>query len=125
MRIKVVLDCVDLEASAAFWCAAASCTRLPEWEPGYLTLRPDGPGVPDLLLQQVPEAKAGKNRLHLDLHPDDGPATVDRLVGLGASRLDDVHDEYAADHGTYFQVMADPEGNEFCVVWRDEPAPWD
>jgi hypothetical protein len=125
MRVKVVLDCLDVEACAEFWCAAAAYTRLPEWEPGYLSLRPASAEAPDLLLQQVPEAKVAKNRLHLDLHPDDGPATVERLVGLGARRIGTVNDEFADSHGTYFQVLADPEGNELCVVWRDRPAPWD
>jgi hypothetical protein len=65
-----------------------------------------------LLFQRVPEAKRVKNRLHLDLHPGDGrrDAEVERLVGLGASVLRRVK-EPAGE----WVVMADPEGNEFCV----------
>jgi predicted enzyme related to lactoylglutathione lyase len=77
------------------------------------------------LLQRGPEPKSGKNRLHLDLHHDDGPAEVERLVALGASRVGAVNTEYLELDGTRFQVMADPEGNEFCVVWRLRPAPRD
>ncbi|MBC9726170.1 VOC family protein [Streptomyces sp. TRM68367] len=65
-----------------------------------------------LLFQRVPEAKTVKNRLHLDLHPDEGTREdeVVRLEGLGANVLRRV-----ADQGTAWVVMADPEGNEFCV----------
>ncbi|MEU5100378.1 VOC family protein [Streptomyces sp. NPDC020996] len=65
-----------------------------------------------LLFQRVPEAKTGKNRLHLDLHPGDGrrDGEVERLEGLGASVLRRVK-EPAGE----WVVMADPEGNEFCV----------
>jgi hypothetical protein len=98
---------------------------LPRWTDGYVSLRPSDQRAPDLLLQRVPEPKQGKNRLHLDLHPDDGPATVERLLALGASLVGEVQEEFLADHGTRFQVMADPEGNELCVVWRVAPAAWD
>ncbi|GAA3813471.1 VOC family protein [Streptomyces coacervatus] len=65
-----------------------------------------------LLFQRVPEAKTVKNRLHLDLHPGDGlrDGEVERLEGLGASVLRRVK-EPAGE----WVVMADPEGNEFCV----------
>jgi hypothetical protein len=65
-----------------------------------------------LLFQRVPEAKTGKNRLHLDLHPGDGrrAAEVERLTGLGASVLREVKEPSGE-----WVVMADPEGNEFCV----------
>ncbi|NUO41469.1 MAG: VOC family protein [Streptomyces sp.] len=65
-----------------------------------------------LLFQRVPEEKSGKNRLHLDLHPGDGQraAEVERLTGLGARVLREVREPSGA-----WVVMADPEGNEFCV----------
>ncbi|MFD7134723.1 VOC family protein [Streptomyces sp. NPDC059894] len=81
---------------------------------------PEDPFDPDrgtglgrrLLFQRVPEAKTGKNRLHLDLHPGDGrrAAEVERLTALGASVLREVRDPSGE-----WVVMADPEGNEFCV----------
>jgi hypothetical protein len=127
MRMKIVIDCRDLDKVAEFWCAAVDYRRLAGWVDFYVSLKPNGnpSGRPPILLQRVPESKTGKNRLHLDLHPDDGPATVDRLTALGATRLGDPNTEFQAEHSTQFQVMADPEGNEFCVVWRDSPAPWD
>ncbi|MEL5960752.1 VOC family protein [Streptomyces sp. CLV115] len=65
-----------------------------------------------LLFQRVPEAKTVKNRLHLDVHagPDRREAEVRRLVGLGATVLREV-----AEQGGTWTVLADPEGNEFCV----------
>lgn len=72
-----------------------------------------GDGSPGLLFINVPEAKTLKNRVHLDVQPTDGTRDeeVQRLLGLGAT--------IAADHrlpdGRGFVVMADPEGNEFCV----------
>jgi hypothetical protein len=65
-----------------------------------------------LLFQRVPEPKSGKNRLHLDLHPGEGrrAAEVERLKGLGASVLREVKEPSGQ-----WVVMADPEGNEFCV----------
>jgi hypothetical protein len=74
---------------------------------------PDGVG-PQVYFQRVPEDKSGKNRLHICLQPTDRTrdAEVERLLGLGAT--------HAADHrepdGTGWTVLADPEGNEFCVL---------
>src|SRR5699024_2597159 len=72
---------------------------------------PEDGVVPDLLFLRVPEDKAGKNRLHLDLRPGDQAAEVARLEGLGAKRVD-------VGQGTEvsWTVMGDPEGNEFCVL---------
>jgi hypothetical protein len=87
---------------------------------------PTGHG-PALWFQQVPESKAGKNRLHLDLYPtgrDDAlpverrveivEATVAELVGLGATVERRTRDD-DPDDPVFFVVMHDPEGNEFCV----------
>ncbi|MFJ5261542.1 VOC family protein [Streptomyces sp. NPDC088387] len=65
-----------------------------------------------LLFQRVPEPKTVKNRLHLDLHSEDGQreAEVERLTGLGASVLREVKEAQGQ-----WVIMADPEGNEFCV----------
>jgi len=58
----------------------------------------------------VPEAKLSKNRLHLDFRPDDRDAEVERLVALGATRAD------VGQGDQPWIVLADPEGNEFCVL---------
>jgi predicted enzyme related to lactoylglutathione lyase len=67
---------------------------------------------PDLLLQQVPEPKAGKNRMHLDVQSLDVAADVERLCALGAIVVSPAHD----DQGFLTAVLADPQGNEFCVI---------
>ena len=66
--------------------------------------------LPGLLFLSVPEGKTIKNRLHLDLRPADRDAEVARLEGLGASRVDIGQGEQT------WVVLADPEGNEFCVL---------
>ena len=110
MRMELTLDCNDLETLAAFWSAALHYRRdLPATE-GYVSLEPStGDGIP-FTLQQVPEPKLTKNRLHLDLLVEDVEAEVQRLLRLGARRLEE-HTEY----GTHWFVLADPEANEFCV----------
>jgi hypothetical protein len=71
---------------------------------------PEDGVAPDLLFLRVPEAKSVKNRVHLDLRPDDQAAEVARLEALGASRVDIGQGEVS------WVVMADPDGNEFCVL---------
>ncbi|MCL3862339.1 VOC family protein [Actinotalea sp. K2] len=79
-----------------------------------MIVRPDGGHR--ILFVEVPEAKRGKNRLHLDLRPGDGTRDeeVARLEGLGATRMADRRDEHGP--GTGWVVLVDPEGNEFCVL---------
>ena len=110
----VVVDCRDPERVGRFWSAALGLTLQLD-EDGDRWLEP-GKGSPDLLFQQVPEAKVVKNRLHLDLRPDDQRAEVARLIGLGAREKDIGQDEVT------WVVMADPEDNEFCVL-RATPPP--
>lgn len=72
----------------------------------------DSDGVsPDILSLKVPESKRIKNRLHLDLRPDDQDAEVARAEELGARRVD-----VGQDDTVTWVVMADPEGNEFCIL---------
>jgi Glyoxalase-like domain len=66
--------------------------------------------LPGLLFGRVPESKSTKNRLHLDFRPDDRDAEVERLISLGATRADVGQGEQS------WIVLADPEGNEFCVL---------
>ncbi|MFD0253791.1 VOC family protein [Streptomyces sp. NPDC127113] len=114
MQIVVTLDCVDTEAQADFWLAALAPLdyRRGFHGPPYLSLVGQTP-APALLLQHVPEPKEGKNRMHLDLDFGSGDLTseVNRLERLGAERLS----EEMSEHGFRWIVLADPEGNEFCV----------
>lgn len=110
MEIVPVLDCTDLVATAAFW-AAAMNYRIEPGEP-YTTLR-SRDGGPTILLQRVPEGKSGKNRMHLDLRVTDLDGEVGRLERLGARTLTT---EPVTEAGWTWHVLADPEGNEFCVL---------
>ena len=112
--IVVVLDCADGERLAEFWSAALNypITRSVDQ---FTILRPadDADPRPQLILQQVPEPKAAKNRMHLDLHVADVTAEIGRLVALGARRLQE-EPNCIGDYCWY--LLADPEGNEFCVA---------
>ena len=112
MRLVYVLDTNDLETAADFWCAALSFEREPGEHPVYAALRDPAGRLPDLLLQLVPEPRPGKNRMHMDLVVADHAAETARLVGLGARVLTPA----LAEDGHVVVVLADPEGNEFCVV---------
>ena len=70
-------------------------------------------GFPDILFLKVPDSKVLKNRLHLDLRPDDQTIEVARLEKLGARKIEIGQSN---DPDTTWVVMADPEGNEFCVL---------
>jgi predicted enzyme related to lactoylglutathione lyase len=109
--IGLVLDCRDPARLAPFWAAALGYVSLGE-AGAYVVLLPDGRPGPKLLLQQVPEPKSAKNRMHLDIDAADIEAEAARLEALGATRVE--HDQIH-EHGTSWILMADPEGNEFCV----------
>jgi predicted enzyme related to lactoylglutathione lyase len=113
--LAVVLDCADLERAAAFWCAALGYVAMPK-EPGsgpYRVLLPaDGDGI-ELLLQQVPERKTAKNRMHFDLRVLDLDEEVSRLITLGARYATD---KPLRNNGWVWHVLLDPDGNEFCVL---------
>jgi hypothetical protein len=119
----VTLDCADALAVGRFWSAALGRPLDPDASSGFAAIsfagRRDkagwGPvdGVNDStwIFARVPEPKTAKNRMHLDLAASAPEAEVARLVGLGAARVADM-DEF----GYKWTVMADPEGNEFCVA---------
>ena len=109
----VVIDCRDPEVLARFWSEALDYTVHGEAE-GYVGLVPaEGRTGPHLDLVLVPEERRGKNRLHLDLRALDGDRAgeVARLEGLGARRVD-----VGQGEDVPWTVLADPEGNEFCVL---------
>ena len=111
---EVVVDCASPAALGTFWAAALGYLMhgpTPTVEDAFVAIiDPLGVG-PELGFQRVPEPKVGKNRVHLDLRVTDRAAEVARLVALGATSGTTYHD------GAW-TVMADPEGNEFCVVAR-------
>jgi predicted enzyme related to lactoylglutathione lyase len=106
----VTIDCADPIGLAKFWTEAAGYELRWQSEDDFLVLRPAwGDGVA-IGLQRVVEPRSGKNRMHVDWRADDRTVEVARLVGLGAT----VIDEHAVP-GQAWTVLADPEGNEFCV----------
>jgi predicted enzyme related to lactoylglutathione lyase len=116
----VGIDCRDLEVMAKFWMAAlgylpgvADIERYADSDTVYYSLIDPAGARPKIILQSVPEAKAVKNRLHLDLHVADIESEAERLVRLGAHRIDQTPFDEA---GAVWIRMADPEGNEFCLV---------
>jgi hypothetical protein len=104
------IDCANPAALAQFWAAALDYEVQPSDDPGEVMVSPkSGAGLP-LLFLKVPEDKTIKNRLHLDLRPADQEAEVERLLGLGARRVD------IGQGDSSWVVLADPEGNELCVL---------
>lgn len=112
MRIgSIVMHCSKFETMSRFWQAALRYVPREEPSDGWVVLRdPNGPNV-NVSLQRVPEPLVRQNRLHLDLYTEDQAAEVERLLALGATR----HPRTATP-GEDFVVLADPEGNLFCVV---------
>ena len=106
-----MLDCRDPKALAGFWASALDYVDVGSVE-NYTLLVPKQSGGPRLLLQKVPEDKAGKNRMHLDVHVPDIEAEAQRLEGLGARRA---ADQAVSEYDHSWILMIDPEGNEFCV----------
>lgn len=108
----ITFDCRDAVALSRFWSEALGRPVDEGAQPFFASIGFGAPGPdPAWLFLQVPEDKAAKNRMHLDLTTDDRPAEVARLVALGATHVDD-HDEW----GHQWSVLHDPEGNEFCVA---------
>ena len=108
----VCFDSTDPRRGAGFWEQALGWRRTYADADEVVLEPPAGdPAGVDILFLRVPEGKAVKNRLHLDLRPKDQAAEVARLEGLGARRVD-------VGQGTdkTWVVMADPDGNEFCVL---------
>ena len=113
------LDVQDVGVMAEFWSSALDC-RIERGDDGAAKLYPrDGAvaDVPAVWLQPTAPPKLGKNRTHPDLRPVDADvdAEVERLLALGAVRAD-----VGQSGDEPFVVLADPEGNEFCVL-RNEP----
>jgi predicted enzyme related to lactoylglutathione lyase len=110
----VTIDCVDPPKLAEFWTQAAGYQVTWDGAGGeFLVLgAAQGDGVA-LGLQRVPEPRLGKNRVHVDWAADDREAEVKRLTALGAT----VAAEHSMPNLTW-TVLADPEGNEFCVSGR-------
>ncbi len=119
---EIAIDCADPAALARFWCSVLGYEVQEEEEDGLVTIgsslvpegreRP-GPVPPTLTFARVPEGKVVKNRLHLDVNPTDRDQDdeVQRLLDLGAR-----HADVGQTGEESWVTLADPEGNEFCVL---------
>ncbi|WP_371749777.1 VOC family protein [Streptomyces sp. NBC_01283] len=118
---ELAVDCHDPERLAAFWCQVLDFkvidrsegkVEIGSWVPTIEDVRARQM-PPTLLFIRVPEARTVKNRLHFDISPIDNSTDdeVTRLLGLGAARTDVGQGPHCG-----WVVMADPEGNEFCVL---------
>jgi predicted enzyme related to lactoylglutathione lyase len=110
---NVAIDCADAYALARFWSEVTGRPLHPEDRPGEPETQVMLAEGPVLHFNEVPEPKKDKNRIHLCLRPDTSrDREVGRLLGIGAA--------FVADHrntdGSGWVVLADPEGNEFCVL---------
>jgi hypothetical protein len=108
---QIVIDSREPARLVRFWAALLGGEPVDRAD-GWAYVVP--PGFPPLTFQLVPEAKAGKNRLHLDLEVDPGeiPAAVERAAELGGTPVGGL----VVDESGRFHVLTDPEGNEFCFV---------
>jgi predicted enzyme related to lactoylglutathione lyase len=106
---QVVVDARDPAALGQWWADALGWVIVND-SPEEFEIRPSADQLPGLIFAPVPEAKQSKNRLHLDFRPDDQQAEVERFLRAGARHVD-------IGQGTpTWVVLADPEGNEFCVL---------
>jgi predicted enzyme related to lactoylglutathione lyase len=110
----VVVDAANPALKARFWAAVLDYQIVFE-QPDEVVIAKDRETYPGIIFVPVPEPKTVKNRLHIDLNPDNQEAEVARLLGLGAKRVD-----VGQNDEVTWVVMADPEGNEFCVLTARE-----
>jgi catechol 2,3-dioxygenase-like lactoylglutathione lyase family enzyme len=110
---EIVVDAADPSRLADFWVAVLGWERIDEGD-GAVEIGAPGGGPLTIVFVPVDDPKAGKNRLHLDVNPSgcDQDAELDRLRSLGAVEVDVGQGEQT------WVVLADPEGNEFCLLRR-------
>jgi predicted enzyme related to lactoylglutathione lyase len=108
----IVIDSVDPATIAPFWCALLGVQERGWYSEDYLLLTDGGGIAPRIAFQRVPEAKSVKNRVHVDIGVPDLDAAVARVLALGGQ----VVSEERELTGSRWRVMADPEGNEFCLA---------
>ena len=116
---ELVIDCADPERLAAFWCDVLDWVVVGRAEDGECEIGPPDVGFggpqPTIVFSRSPEPKTQKLRLHIDVSPTDRdqPAELERLLAVGAVPAD-----VGQDGSESWHVLADPEGNEFCLLRR-------
>ena len=111
----LVIDCTDADRLAVFWSEALGVEVAARWKQ-YVMLTTTVDGGPALAFQEVPEPKQGKNRVHVDLEVADLEEAWARVEALGGTAIED-HEE----DDVHVRVVADPEGNELCLVLKLAP----
>jgi predicted enzyme related to lactoylglutathione lyase len=107
----VVINVLDIEREKQFWSALLG-SEVSREVPGFFAwIAPQHEGGISVALQTVPDPTPGRNRLHMDTTVADLDAAQARIIELGGSHLED-HEV----GGFHWRVMADPEGNEFCIA---------
>jgi predicted enzyme related to lactoylglutathione lyase len=115
---QIVIDVDDIDRSAHFWSEVLGLKVSHRWEE-YLGFERHKGGL-KVVLQIVPEKKTSKNRMHLDVAAEDVDAASARVEALGGMKLQEIEES-----GARWIVMADPDGNEFCLVRKaDITALW-
>lgn len=109
---SIVIRVDDLERQVAFWEAALGYRRRPDDADDFALLSAEDGSGPNVSLDAVQSSVQIPPRIHLDLYADDQAAEVERLKGLGAT---EVHWDKRPEDADYV-IMADPEGNRFCVI---------
>jgi len=109
--LALTIDCLDPRPLVSFWQQLVGGDLVVDSADDYLLLE-NVPAIGTMGFQQVPEAKLVKNRVHLDLEVPDIDAAIASSTRIGATRHGTVHEEPS----NFFQVMSDPEGNEFCFI---------
>jgi predicted enzyme related to lactoylglutathione lyase len=106
----ITFDCSDPRRQAAFWAQVTGYETVTEGDEFAALAAPDSRGVRGILFWKVPEPRTAKSRMHIDLATKDPATEIERLVGLGATKV-----EAREGNGASWTVMLDPEGNEFCL----------
>jgi predicted enzyme related to lactoylglutathione lyase len=109
--VRLCIDANDVHRITDFWSSLLGY-QVRETDDSDTWRHLDAPGtvMPPLTIQPVPETKARKNRLHLDIFVSDPEPWIERCLDLGGTRL-----WRSEDPDDWFQVIADPEGNELCI----------
>jgi hypothetical protein len=117
---SLVVECEDPWALASFWCEVLGYEVVSDWT-DVVGISPHAAAHPGIEFVRSPGPRTEKSPLHLDLNPDDQASEVARLLALGARHVD-----VGQPGDASWVVLADPEGNAFCVLasqrtWSDSP----
>jgi predicted enzyme related to lactoylglutathione lyase len=111
---EICVDATDIHELATWWADVLGWQPQPTDDGDVMLIVPPGAG-PNWLFVAVPDDRVVKNRIHFDFRPDDQQAEVERVIALGARHVD-----IGQTGDESWVVLADPEGNEFCILAADD-----